>query len=126
MFGEELRSLRLAAGMDLKTLSLRSGVSASYLSRLEAGKRGIPTLHVLLRVAEALNTPPASLLYRAGIRLDAGGEAREAIPFGLPAGVRRLLERAVGSFSPEDWAAVESFLAVRLPPPLPDPRTPTE
>jgi transcriptional regulator with XRE-family HTH domain len=111
VFGKELRSLRVAAGMDLKTLARRSGVSASYLSRLEAGKRGIPTLHVLLRVADALNTPPMALLYHAGIRLDT---AREADPFGLPAGVRRLLERAVGTFSTEDWAAVEAFLAERL------------
>lgn len=114
MFGEELRALRVTAGMDLQTLARRSGVSASYLSRLEAGKRGIPTLTVLIRLARGLDAPLSDLLHLAGVETEALSHLREPDPFGLPASIRRVLARAVGIFTPDDWRDVESVLEAKL------------
>jgi transcriptional regulator with XRE-family HTH domain len=100
--------------MDLKTLAGRSGVSASYLSRLEAGKRGIPTLPVLVRLARGLDTPLHDLLHLAGVDIEMPLEANEPAPFGLPSAVRGALERAVGVFSPDDWRDLAAYLSDRV------------
>lgn len=106
--------MRLTAGMDLTTLSRRSGVSASYLSRLEAGKRGIPTLNVLVRLSRGLDAPLPTLLHLAGVEVQDASVLKDAPPFGLPASIRRALEHAVGRFSADDWRAVETVLKERL------------
>lgn len=52
----ELRVVRTKAGFDLTTLAERAGMSLSYLSDLERGRR-LPNQTVLKKVAKALNVP---------------------------------------------------------------------
>ena len=52
-FGAYLKNLRDKRGLTLRDLEKISKVSNAYLSQLERGDRGIPTLKVLARLAEA-------------------------------------------------------------------------
>ncbi|SPX87634.1 helix-turn-helix domain-containing protein [Mycobacteroides abscessus] len=75
----ELRVMRTKDGMDLTTLASLSGLSLSYLSDLERGRR-LPNAKVLKQVAKALNCP-VSVIQRTKYQDDAGRdlELRELI-----------------------------------------------
>ncbi|WP_406293373.1 helix-turn-helix domain-containing protein [Embleya sp. NBC_00888] len=59
--GPRLRDARISRGRTLKSTALAASVSVSYLSAVETGKN-TPSLPILLRLAEALEVPPADLL----------------------------------------------------------------
>jgi len=61
-FGESLRKARTAQGLTLRDLSTTSDVSIAYLSDLERGVLGNPTLDTLRAIAKALNVSLNSLL----------------------------------------------------------------
>jgi transcriptional regulator with XRE-family HTH domain len=61
-FGHELRKARSAQGLTLSKLSEDSGVSIAYLSDLERGVLGNPTLDTLRAIAKALNVSLNDLL----------------------------------------------------------------
>lgn len=66
IFGEKLRKLRKEKGLSIRKLSDLSGVAHSYLSQVETGKRGVPKVETLERIAAGLNIPSIDLLARAG------------------------------------------------------------
>lgn len=54
-----MRKIRSAHGLSLKDHAARVGISASYLSALENGRRGVPTHTTLRRIIAALGVAPA-------------------------------------------------------------------
>jgi transcriptional regulator with XRE-family HTH domain len=60
-FAANLRRLRLAAGLSQMELGDRAGLHFSEVSRLERGLRD-PRLTTIVRLAGALQVPPADLL----------------------------------------------------------------
>jgi transcriptional regulator with XRE-family HTH domain len=67
VIGARVKALREAAGLSLRDLSERSGVSAPMLSQVERGETS-PTLTVAARIASGLDLRLSQLL-----RLDEGG-----------------------------------------------------
>ncbi|WP_052352914.1 helix-turn-helix domain-containing protein [Neobacillus dielmonensis] len=65
-FGEKLRQLRNEKKLTIRKLSELSGVAHSYLSQVENGKRGIPKVDTLEKIAAGLNIPSIDLLVQAG------------------------------------------------------------
>lgn len=61
---EALRLVRVFHDMNQSALAERLGISKSYLSELESGKKS-PTLDLLQKYAEAFNMPLSSLLFFA-------------------------------------------------------------
>lgn len=66
IFGEKLRKLRKEKGYSIRKLSELSGVAHSYLSQVETGKRGIPKVETLEKIATGFNIPSIDLLVQAG------------------------------------------------------------
>lgn len=60
-FAKRLRELRQSRGMTQADLSKSGDITASYLSRLEAGKVA-PGIDMVERLAQVLGTTPADLL----------------------------------------------------------------
>ena len=58
---QRLKTLRMAAGLSLQDLALRSGVSRAMLSQIETLKTN-PTIAILWKVAEGLGIPFAELI----------------------------------------------------------------
>jgi len=54
-FGEKMRILRGARGLQLKDMAAGLGVSPAYLSALEHGKRGRPNRRFVHRICQFLN-----------------------------------------------------------------------
>jgi transcriptional regulator with XRE-family HTH domain len=54
-FGERLRTLREARGLQLKSMAEALGVSPAYLSALEHGKRGRPTHALVVAICAYFN-----------------------------------------------------------------------
>jgi transcriptional regulator with XRE-family HTH domain len=54
-FGARIRSLRARRGESLKDMAEAIGVSSSYLSALEHGRRGLPTWLLLQRIIAHFN-----------------------------------------------------------------------
>jgi transcriptional regulator with XRE-family HTH domain len=59
--GARVRALRKDRGLSLAELSKLTGIAASNLSSIELNKSS-PTLHTLLRIAQAFNLKPGALL----------------------------------------------------------------
>lgn len=65
-FGIYLRNTRKNKGLTLKSLSTMSGVSQSYLTNIENGKRGIPTPPILKKLHAPLGVDYGELMSVAG------------------------------------------------------------
>lgn len=61
-FGATLRLLRIDAGLSLRGLAQRIGVSSTYLSRVENGIDPVPTPDRLVEIARSLRLPPTLLI----------------------------------------------------------------
>jgi transcriptional regulator with XRE-family HTH domain len=61
LLGPNLRAARKRLEITQEEVSNRSGVSASEVSRIEAGKRD-PRVSTLIRLAAAVEVPPDQLL----------------------------------------------------------------
>lgn len=59
--GENIVELRKQCGWSQEQLALKSGLSQSYLSGIENGKRNL-TLRVILRLAHTLEVPVGKIL----------------------------------------------------------------
>lgn len=64
--GEYLRSLREGQKLSLREVAAKTGVSVSYITQIENGKRKAPGPEVLKKLAPAYNVPVRDLLRAAG------------------------------------------------------------
>ena len=67
--GENIRAARNTRGISTEQLATKSGLVASTVAHLETGVVKAPVLQTLLKIANALDAPPALLF-------DMGGERR--------------------------------------------------
>ncbi|MEN9406609.1 MAG: hypothetical protein RLZ12_893 [Bacillota bacterium] len=65
-FGIYLKELREAVQLSIGELSRLSGVSQPYLSQIENGHRGIPSIEVLKKLVEPLKVDYKEFLAKAG------------------------------------------------------------
>jgi repressor LexA len=65
-FGTFLKSLRKQRKLTIRQLDLYSGVSHSYLSQLENGRRGIPSPDILKKLSNPLDVSYQELMTKAG------------------------------------------------------------
>lgn len=65
-FGAYIRTLREKADISLNQLAEESGVSNAQISRIENGKRGVPKVDTLKRLAKPLKVSYEELLDKAG------------------------------------------------------------
>jgi transcriptional regulator with XRE-family HTH domain len=61
MLGERLRTLRIRGGMRLEDVAAAAGVSVTYLSEIERGRK-LPTLLALVDIADAFGLVVTDLL----------------------------------------------------------------
>jgi transcriptional regulator with XRE-family HTH domain len=68
VLGAKIKTLRLEAGITQATLSERSGLFRTHVSRIECGTAN-PTLTAIVALAKALEVEPAVLLIeKSGLR----------------------------------------------------------
>lgn len=65
-FGEYLKDIRKERGLTIRQIETYSGVSNSYLSQLENGKKGIPSPTILKKLSKALKVDYNLLMIKAG------------------------------------------------------------
>ncbi len=93
-FGERLRQIRRNRGLTLKQVSVRSGLSISFLSDLERNQTS-PSTTSIQRLANALKVSPSRIL--TGV--DFSGTATE-----LPSGLAQLRDDPIyGNLLTDDW-----------------------
>ena len=74
-FGPYLRGLRDAARLSVRAASEQSGVSFSYIAKLETGERSTsPTLKVLQRLAKVYGRDLREVMHEAGFRFETPAE----------------------------------------------------
>lgn len=71
--GEALRQARQVKALTLRSLAQQTGVSASFLGRIERGER-VPSGHVLRKLAEPLGFDETNLLTMAGMLTENPGQ----------------------------------------------------
>ena len=87
-FGQRVRTLREAKNWTQEDLAVSSGLSRSYVSRLELGDIALPRNDKLGRLARALGTSNEDLLEAAGYMSASLDDTGAALP-DLPAYLRR-------------------------------------
>lgn len=101
-FADRLREIRLSRGMTQSDLSRIGNVTASYLSRLEAGKVA-PGIDMVERLAVVLGIPPADLLPAT--------EPPDVLPVLIDQS-KRLLDALVEKADAEAFLRLNPFLAL--------------
>jgi PTS system nitrogen regulatory IIA component len=110
-FGATLRLLRVDAGVSLRALAQKIGVSSAYLSRVENGHDQAPTPDRLMAIARALDLPPTLLI----------DLAQRVSPFvaryleDVPSASYLFLEIARRKLSAAQLARVHAFLEAEFP-----------
>ncbi|KPU43853.1 HTH-type transcriptional repressor RghR [Oxobacter pfennigii] len=74
VFGKFLRGLRESKDISIRQLSMQSGVSSSYISLLENGKRSIPKPDILEKLAPCLSIDYEDFMEKAGYIDEKKGE----------------------------------------------------
>lgn len=70
-FNLYMKDARTEIGIGVNELARRSGVSASLISRIETGKRGIPKFETLISLARHLGVQNIEMLLMAGHQISA-------------------------------------------------------
>lgn len=65
-FGEYMKNLRLEQRLSLRDVAARTGVSVSYLTQIEHGRKRSPGPDILKKLAPVYNVPARELLKSAG------------------------------------------------------------
>ncbi|MCG8514515.1 MAG: helix-turn-helix domain-containing protein [Halanaerobiales bacterium] len=76
--GAKIRKLRKKNNFTLKDLSKKTGLSISFISDIENGRRK-PRLDNLNKLAEALNLPPDALLSEIKNKIEYNTEVKELL-----------------------------------------------
>jgi transcriptional regulator with XRE-family HTH domain len=76
-FGEYLRKLRNKRNLTTNQVELYAGVSNSYISLLENGKRGIPSPEILRKLASLYRVSYDELMTKAGYLEDYKAEIKQ-------------------------------------------------
>lgn len=112
-FGKYIRRLRNRRGLTTRQLELYSGVSNSYISLLENGKRGIPSPNILKQLHRHLGVSYEEIMEKAGYISDTKitPEHPFKIPLigKIPAGTPILAEEYI-----EEYITVPSFDSYRI------------
>lgn len=120
-FGARLRALRTERGMTLKDLATQLQVSAAYLSALEHGRRGAPSIGLVHQVCDILGLiwnqaeELASLarLSHPRVVVDTAGLTPEQTA------LANRLAQTIKRLSPETIASLHAILDATTPQPKP-------
>jgi PTS system nitrogen regulatory IIA component len=110
-FGATLRLLRIDAGISLRGLAQKVGVSSAYLSRVENGHDQAPTTDRLVEIARALDLPITLLVDLAHRVTPVVARYLEEVP---TAG-HLFLEIARRRLGPTQLARVQAFIDAEFP-----------
>ncbi len=69
IFSENISKIRKIKGLTIPMLSDLTGISINYLAKISSNSaktKKVPTLNVLLRIANGLGCPPSALLHVKG------------------------------------------------------------
>lgn len=72
LLGQNVRRVRVAAGLSQEALALELGIDRTYISGIERGVRN-PSIKIIVALAERLGSSPAELL--SVLPGSAGGDA---------------------------------------------------
>ena len=115
-FGQRMRMLRAARGLQLKDMAAAIGISPAYLSALEHGKRGRPGWHLVQRILAYFN-----IIWDEAeeiVRLARISHPRVTIDTaGLDPQATELANRLADEISRLELAQIEEILAVLARPP---------
>jgi transcriptional regulator with XRE-family HTH domain len=106
--GRIIRQSRVLASLTLKELSRLSGVSPSYLGRIENNKR-FPSASVLRKIARPLGFDETELFMLAGYLPAASGDVN---PNGQATGLDPNVAKELGKEPPEVQFAVVAILEI--------------
>jgi PTS system nitrogen regulatory IIA component len=110
-FGATLRLLRTEAGISLRELASRIGVSGAYLSRVENGHDAAPTPDRLIAIADVLGLPRGVLVELARQT----GPAVDSYLRRTPEAAGLFLDIARRELAGPQIARIKAFLAAEFP-----------
>lgn len=87
IFGEYIKNLRVDRKLTLREVEEKAHISNAYLSQVERGERGTPTMKILVKLAEVYGVPVSILSDKAEAEFrhdinegKKGGNKKEEVP----------------------------------------------
>ena len=99
VLGPKVRSLRLASDLTLEELGERSGLDASYISKIERAKFPTPKVEIVEKLAKALSVPVSAFM---ALRVSTADTEME--------GRLQKLTVAISELAPSDAEMVVTFM----------------
>ncbi|MGF9821431.1 helix-turn-helix domain-containing protein [Brevibacillus agri] len=96
-FGSYLRNIRTKKGLTARKLAELSGVSQSYITNVENGKRGVPSPDILKKLAGPLDEDIVVMMDKAGHL--AGVSEEDKMKLSIRANLEVLLEHALNNLT---------------------------
>lgn len=75
-FGEYIKALRKEKKLSLRELGKQSGISNAYISQIENGIKGVPSISVLKSMHKALGVSYSEMMEQAGYAVFFDGEEK--------------------------------------------------
>lgn len=108
IFGEFIKDLRIDRKMTLRDVEKEAKISNAYLSQVERGERGTPTMKILVRLAEVYGVPVSTLSDRAEAELR--HESNESKKEEVLAPDTKFICRGYENLSAENKQTLKKFL----------------
>ena len=110
-FGKYLKGLRKEKGLTLRDVESEAKISNAYLSQIERGKRGIPTIKVLGKLSKVYGVGLGYLLEKADTNILPGEGSIFETP---PTQDSQFVSRAYDKLSEENKVVLKKFLQYLL------------
>lgn len=118
-FGEFLKKARKKSKLTLRAVEEKTGISNSYLSQIEKGKRGVPSIGFLIRLGSVYDLPSGKLMESAvssflnkGVTFEFEQEGKESVPV-LTDEIENIRKK-YSELTPENRKQLNNFLLFLL------------
>lgn len=113
-FGKYLKSLRESAGLTIRELDKRSGVSHSYISKMESGAKGIPSPDILRKLAGPIGMTHTELMVLAGHIPESHASATPTPSSAFDKYIRSYVHMLIGDREHDFLGDIEEALSERM------------
>jgi transcriptional regulator with XRE-family HTH domain len=111
IFGEYIKDLRVDRKLTLREVEEKAHISNAYLSQVERGERGTPTMKILVKLAEVYGVPASVLSDKAEAELRYEmKEGKKGAKEEVPAPDTEFICRGYENLSAENKQTLKKFL----------------
>jgi len=108
--GSFLKQLRLDRNMTLREVENKVNISNGYLSQIESGKRGIPTIGILMKLSEVYGVSFGTFVIKLAEEVDKSQGIEPPFKIGIPLPESAFISRNYENLSENGKRSLKDYL----------------